>query len=83
MYYHLHMYQKGEINMEGKMKSDLPEKLAKPALRALTGAGYIRLDQFTELTESDVLQLHGMGPKALDQIRQALSARGLSFAEKS
>ncbi|MGG3889875.1 DNA-binding protein [Metabacillus fastidiosus] len=69
--------------MEGKMKSDLPEKLAKPALRALTGAGYIRLDQFTELTESDVLQLHGMGPKALDQIRQALSARGLSFAEKS
>ncbi|MED4455543.1 DNA-binding protein [Metabacillus fastidiosus] len=68
--------------MERKMKSDLPEKLAKPALRALTGAGYIRLDQFTELTESDVLQLHGIGPKALDQIRQALSARGLSFAEK-
>ncbi|MED4461910.1 DNA-binding protein [Metabacillus fastidiosus] len=69
--------------MERKMESDLPEKLVKPALRALTGAGYIRLDQFTELTESDVLQLHGMGPKALDQIRQALSARGLSFAEKS
>ncbi|MED4402551.1 DNA-binding protein [Metabacillus fastidiosus] len=77
------MHEKGEINMERKMESDLPEKLVKPALRALTGAGYIRLDQFTELTESDVLQLHGMGPKALDQIRQALSARGLSFAEKS
>lgn len=83
MYYHLHMYQKGEINMEQKRESDLPKKLAKPALRALTGAGYIRLDQFTKLTESDVLQLHGMGPKALDQIRQALSVRGLSFAKKS
>lgn len=81
MYHYL--YQKGEINMEQKIKSALPEKLAKPALRALTGAGYIRLDQLTELTESDVLQLHGMGPKALDQIRQALSVRGLSFAKKS
>jgi hypothetical protein len=25
--------------------------------------------------------LHGMGPKALDQLRRALAARGLSFAD--
>lgn len=27
--------------------------------------------------------LHGMGPKALEIIRQALAAKGLSFAEQS
>jgi DNA-directed RNA polymerase alpha subunit len=62
---------------------DLPPGLAKPARRALTRAGYSRLDQFTKLSEEEVLQLHGMGPKALDQIRRALAAKGLSFADGS
>jgi DNA-directed RNA polymerase alpha subunit len=62
------------------MENDLPSKLSKPALRALEGAGYIRLEQFTKLSEAEVLQLHGMGPKALEQIRHALAAKGLSFA---
>lgn len=61
-------------------KSDLPITLAKPAQRALEGAGYLRLEQFTKLSEADVLKLHGMGPKALEQIRQALAAKELSFA---
>ncbi len=64
-------------------KDDLPPGLAKPARRALTRAGYSRLDQFTKLSEEEVLQLHGMGPKALDQIRRALAAKGLSFADGS
>ena len=62
---------------------DLPPGLAKPARRALTRAGYSRLDQFTKLSEEEVLELHGMGPKALDQIGRALAAKGLSFAEGS
>jgi hypothetical protein len=62
---------------------DLPPGLAKPARRALTRAGYSRLEQFTKLSEEEVLQLHGMGPKALDQIRRALAAKGLSFADGS
>jgi len=62
--------------------SDLPAKLSKPAMRALTQAGYLRLEQFTELSEAEVLKLHGMGPKAIDQIRQALEEKGLSFASK-
>ena len=60
--------------------SDLPTGLAKPAQRALAAAGYVRLEEFTTLNEADVLQLHGMGPKALDLIRRALAARGQSFA---
>ena len=63
--------------------NDLPSGLAKPAKRALTRAGYSRLEQFTKLSEEEVLQLHGMGPKALEQIRRALAARGLSFADGS
>ncbi|MFC6039988.1 DNA-binding protein [Paenisporosarcina macmurdoensis] len=65
------------------IKSDLPTKLAKPAQRALEGAGYLRLEQFTKLSEVEVLKLHGMGPKALEQIRLALNERGLSFANGS
>jgi hypothetical protein len=61
-------------------KSDLPITLAKPAQLALEGAGYLSLEQFTKLSEADVLKLHGMGPKALEQIRQALAAKELSFA---
>lgn len=64
----------------GTVDSDLPAGLAKPALRALAGAGFLCLEQLTRVSESELLKLHGMGPKALDQLRRALSARGLSFA---
>ncbi|MCG7316469.1 DNA-binding protein [Brevibacillus laterosporus] len=63
-------------------QSDLPSKLAKPARRALEGAGYFRLEQFTLLSEAEVMKLHGMGPKAMDQIRHALADKGLSFAKE-
>jgi hypothetical protein len=59
--------------------SDLP-KLAAPAQRALDAAGIQRLDQLTALSEADIRQLHGIGPNALEQLRQALAANGLSFA---
>jgi hypothetical protein len=64
-------------------ESDLPTQLAEPARRALAAAGYVRLEQFTNVTEAEVLRLHGMGPKALDQIRRALAAKGQSFANDS
>ena len=60
--------------------SSLPAKLSKPAQRALTGAGIVHLEQFTSLTEAEVLKLHGMGPKAMVMIRLALADKGLNFA---
>lgn len=57
----------------GQQGNDLPTTLSRPAQRALAGAGYSRLEQFTQLSEADILQLHGMGPKALEQIRCALA----------
>jgi hypothetical protein len=66
--------------MMGAEATDLP-KLAAPARRALLGAGYTRLEHLTELKESDVMKLHGMGPNAMRVLRNALQERGLSFRD--
>jgi hypothetical protein len=68
------------FNHNHDQECDLPN-VGRPALRALTQAGYLRLEQFTKLSEADVLKLHGMGPKALERIRQALATKGKSFAD--
>jgi hypothetical protein len=60
---------------------DFPKGLAAPAIRAITGAGYTRLDQLTKVTEAELLELHGMEPKAIGIIRDALKAKGKSFAK--
>jgi hypothetical protein len=69
-----------ETKQEGSEGSDFPREIGKPAWRALVGAGYLQLDQLTEVREADLLKLHGMGPKALGILRRTLEARGLSFA---
>jgi ERCC4-type nuclease len=68
-------------NTMTQQESDLPIELAAPARRALVGAGYLRLEQLTELSEAELKQLHGIGPKALNQLRRALETLGLSFAD--
>ena len=62
-------------------KNDFPPGIAQPALRALAAAGYTHLEQFTSISEAELLKLHGMGPKAIALIRNALHARGLAFAD--
>jgi hypothetical protein len=54
-------------------------KLAAPARRALSAAGYTRLDQLAQISESDLTRLHGMGTTAIAALREALDERGLSF----
>jgi len=58
----------------------LPSGLARPARQALAAAGYVTLEQFTQVTEADLARMHGIGPKAITQLRDALVAEGLSFA---
>jgi len=62
-------------------QNDFP-KLAQPAQRALAGAGYSRLEQLTQVTETELKKLHGIGPNALKQLRAAMEARGWSFASE-
>lgn len=59
--------------------SDLP-KIGAPALRALTAAGYQQVEQLTQVSEAELLQLHGVGPKAIRILRETLAAKGLAFA---
>ncbi len=70
-----------KMKQHDQQESDLPMGLSRPARRALVEAGYWRLEQLTEPSEAEVKQLHGVGPKALDQLRRALSTNGLSFAD--
>ncbi len=64
-----------------QQESDLPVGLSAPALRALNGAGYVRLEQLTRVSEAELKQLHGLGPCGIDLLRSALEEKGLSFAE--
>lgn len=58
-----------------------PPGLAQPALRALHGAGYTRLEHLTQITEADLRKLHGMGPKAIGLLKKALTELGMSLKE--
>jgi hypothetical protein len=57
----------------------LPTHIGAPAHRALTGAGYTRLELLAKVSKEDLLQLHGVGPKAIRLLDAALRARGLKF----
>lgn len=58
--------------------SDLP-KIGAPAARALQSIGITELKQLTKISEAELGQLHGMGPKALAVLRETLKEKGLSF----
>jgi predicted flap endonuclease-1-like 5' DNA nuclease len=61
--------------------SDLPRGIGRPATSALEVVGVTRLKQLTRWTEKDLLALHGVGPKAVRVLREALAERGLSFKQ--
>lgn len=61
------------------VKNTLPPGLSQPTLRAFAAAGYSSLDQFTKLTEAELLRLHGVGPKAIRILRAALAEQGKSL----
>lgn len=64
-----------------KGKDDFPKNLAAPALRALLNAKITTLKQVAKFTEVEISELHGMGPKALGQLKEAVRARGVTFAK--
>lgn len=59
-----------------------PKGLSQPAIRALTGAGYTRVEQLVNADENVIAGLHGMGPKGVRILREILAEKGLSFAGK-
>lgn len=62
-----------------KLQSDFPEKLGAPALRALLNAKISRLRDLSAFTEREIADLHGMGPKGIRMLKEALTSKNLSF----
>jgi len=56
--------------------------MGAPAERALANAGIKNLKQLTKFSETEIKDLHGVGPNALGKLRQALADQGLSFASE-
>ena len=55
--------------------------LSAPARAALGHAGISTLTKLSQYTEREILKVHGVGPKSLPTLRQALSDAGLAFTE--
>ena len=58
---------------------DLPE-ISAPATRALQNAGYTTLRHVVNIPRQELAALHGMGPKALAIIEEALAEHGLGLS---
>ena len=70
------------MDSQHMQENDFPTGLSQPALRALANAGITRLEQISKLSEKELKELHGIGPKAVRQLREALELQGLSFSDK-
>jgi hypothetical protein len=55
---------------------DLPP-MSKPARAALAQAGITRLEHVAGRRASELLALHGVGPKSIRELRDALAEAGL------
>ncbi len=59
-----------------------PPGLSQPALRALLAADITSLEQVAAAGRKKLLKLHGLGPKAIPMLREALAESGLAFADE-
>jgi hypothetical protein len=60
-------------------RAAFPPGMGGPSLRALHVAGVRSMPELEAWTEADLLALHGMGPRALGILRDALAASGRQF----
>ena len=52
---------------------DFPRGIGGPATGALKHAGYFRMSQLDGVPAKDILALHGVGPKAVRLLQEALT----------
>ena len=64
------------------MSKPLP-KTSAPASRALAGRGIQTLDDLSRFAEAEILALHGMGPKVMGILREAMRENSLKFKEQA
>ena len=66
---------------EDKPESGFLARLGAPARRALEHAGITTLAVLAQHSEREILALHGVGPKTIPTLSQALDDPGLAFAQ--
>ena len=57
----------------------LPAGIGAPATRALHAVGYSQLRQLAGVPAADLKKLHGVGPKAVRVLQEALAQQDLSL----
>lgn len=58
---------------------DLPDEIGRTAARELSTNGITSLAQVADHSEEELLAIHGVGPKAIRILREALAADGLEY----
>ncbi|MFC6331983.1 RNA polymerase alpha subunit C-terminal domain-containing protein [Paenibacillus septentrionalis] len=54
-------------------------RLSNPARHALEHKGITTLHKLSTFTEREILQLHGMGPRSMPILKEALQSQDLAF----
>lgn len=62
-----------------KYQNDFPEGISAPALRALHHANIRSISAVSKYSRKVILALHGMGPKSVRLLADALKKAGKSF----
>ena len=66
---------------EAKPESGFLSLLSAPARGALEHAGISTLTELSQHGEREILELHGVGPKSIPILRQALYDAGMTFTK--
>jgi len=64
---------------ERKPQEGFLASLSAPARRALENKKIASLEQLANYSETEILQLHGMGPGSIPKLKKALEMKGLKF----
>lgn len=62
--------------------AQFPERIPEAVRRTLEMAGFSDLEQLSDLSEADLIELHGLGPSELMLLKEALAEHGLTFSEQ-
>lgn len=60
---------------------DLPDAIGKTAARELSSHGIRNLADAASHTPKELLAIHGVGPKAIRILTEALAEKGMSWSE--
>lgn len=60
---------------------DLPNEIGKTAARELSRRGIASLEQVAGHSQKELLAIHGVGPKAIGILGEALAAKGLAYKD--